>query len=183
MQKRRAADLASADSEPLDDPRLLPCADLPEFDAGPETLHEILHQIPEIHTAFRGEREEHFAPVEEALHVDHLHRKLPFRDPFDTELHRLPLQLLVVFPGPEILLRRHAQDILQIGGQLFQRGGPDLRHRRSDRRAVVRDHHDGIAFSQREVRRMEGVNLPFLFEFDADDVFQTVSPRRITFLS
>jgi len=107
--------------------------------------------------------------------------KLPFVNPPYAELHGFLLQSPVVFTGEQILVRGHADHILQIGGQLLGWDGMDLFGHRPYGRTVFRTDQNKVVPLQREIARMEAVNLPFPLEFDADDILQGFSPLSFRF--
>ena len=73
VQKLGAAEGLAADAEPPQHPGLVPHADLPQLDAGPEHPRQVLHQRPEIHPAVGGEEEQDLVAVKAVLHLDQLH--------------------------------------------------------------------------------------------------------------
>ena len=98
-----------------------------------------------------------------------------------VENHQLLLDLPVVFDGSIILFRGRTNNVFQIGRKLSDRDRLDLRNHRSDGRAVVGGNHDKVVPLQREIRRMERVDLSLFLEFNAYNILQVWSLLALIF--
>ena len=119
VQKLGTAEGPPADAKSPDHLGLVPHADLPELDAGPEHGGQVPHQLPEVYPAVGGEVEYDLVSVKAGGDVHQLHLQAVGGDLPLADVKGLPLFFLVVLHGAAVALRGHAQH----GAQGADNGG------------------------------------------------------------
>ena len=92
---------------------LVPDADLPQLDAGPEHAGQVPHQLPEVHPAVGGKEEHGLVPLEIAFHIHQAHIQAVLGDLLLADLEGLLLPALIQLRYPEIVRRGDAHHIAQ----------------------------------------------------------------------
>ena len=108
-----AAEFSAADTDTAQDLRLIPHADLPQFDSCPEHCRQIFDQFPKVHAVVRGEIKQQLAVVECAFHIYQIHFQLSIGDLLLADLKSTFFLFAILFQCPAILPRGDPQDRLQ----------------------------------------------------------------------
>ncbi len=101
-----------ADTDASPDLRLIPHADLAQFDTGTEHACQIFHQLTEINPSVRRKVEQHLVVVKSILRIDQLHFKAVLTDLLKADLKRLLLLLTILGLFPQIFFGGYADDRL-----------------------------------------------------------------------
>ena len=109
IQKLGAAEGPAADAQAADHLSLVPDADLPQFDPGPEHRCQVPYQLPEVHTTVGGEVKDDLVAVKAGGNVHQLHLQTVVRDLLLADVKGLVLPFLVVFHGAAVILRGRPQ--------------------------------------------------------------------------
>ena len=119
VQELGAAEGPAADAQAADHLGLVPHADLPQLDPGPEHAGQVPHQLPEIHPAVGGEVKDDLAAVKAGGDVHQLHLQAVGGDLLLADVEGLALPLLVLLHGAAVTVRGQAQH----GAQGLDDGG------------------------------------------------------------
>ena len=134
------------------------------------TAAGIRNQFPEIDAVVGGEEEDELAAIEQALHVDELHREGPLADAPEAELPGIAFELPVLLEGPEVPVVALSDDAPDIRGQQVQGDGLAVRCNNPDGQPVFGVDENCVVFLQVRVRRLEVEHSPFLLRPDAHDM-------------
>ena len=107
IQKLGTAEGAAADPQASQHLGLVPDADLPQLDAGPEHRRQVLYQLPEVHPPVGGEEEQNLVPLEAALHPHQLHLQLVLENLLLADVEGLLFPGAVVGRRPAVIFRGH----------------------------------------------------------------------------
>ena len=105
VQKLAAAVRAAADADATDHLRLVPDADLAQFDAVAEDARKILYQLAEVDPPVGREEEHRLVPLKIALHVHQLHIQPVLGDLLLAYLEGFLLALLIYLGHAQIVRR------------------------------------------------------------------------------
>ena len=108
IQKLGTAEGAAADPQASQHLGLVPDADLPQLDAGPEHRRQVLYQLPEVHPPVGGEEEQNLVPLKAALHPHQLHLQVVLEDLPLADIEGFLLPGAVVGRCAAVVLRGHA---------------------------------------------------------------------------
>ena len=148
--------------------RLVPDADLAQFDAGVVLAHQILYQFTKVDPGRGGKVKHQLAAIEQDLHIDELHVELAFPDARFTELVRGVRQGIVLFGDDLILVGHLAQDIAHTIRRKILRKAIHNVHDRSDAEALTGFRKYAIPSVYKGVLTVEKIYLSVMTEFYTD---------------
>ena len=148
--------------------RLVPDADLAQFDAGVVLAHQILYQFTKVDPGRGGKVKHQLAAIEQDLHIDKLHVELAFPDARFTELVRGVRQGIVLFGDDLILVGHLAQDIAHTIRRKILRKAIHNVHDRGDAEALTGFRKYAIPSAYKGVLTVEKIYLSVMTEFYTD---------------
>ena len=107
------AETSAADTNPSQNLRFVPYADLTELDPGLEDRSQILDKLAEIDPSVRGKIKQHFIVVKSIFRVDQLHFQAVFADLLLADLKGILLPDPVLPLSFVVVRRSHTKDFFQ----------------------------------------------------------------------